>query len=189
MDSSKKKIIIVAGPSGVGKSTFVDKVTRECPLLIDVVTYTTRVQRDGESQGDPYHFVGLEEFRRRESEGFFVETAEVHNNYYGTPIEGIEKSWSEGRVVIMDIDYQGARVFLKRFPWTKTIFISPPSIDVLRQRVLARDGHKAHDIDVRMETAREELRFVNEFEYNMVNQDYEASYAEFKKIVEEIIEA
>lgn len=188
-ETTDKKIIIVAGPSAVGKSTFVDKITSENSQLVDIITYTTRDKREGESEGQPYYFVTLDKFKELEGQGFFVETARVHNNFYGTPYDQMEQAWAKGKAVIMDIDVQGAHVFKEKFPWTKTIFILPPHMDALRQRLIKRDGSCCEDLDVRMQTAQQELTQVEHFDFQLVNEEFDSSYAQFKKIVEEILKA
>lgn len=178
-------MIIVAAPSGAGKSSFVERISRENPRLVDVITYTTREMRSGESQGQPYHFVSREDFERKISEGFFVEWAKVHTNLYGTPWDQLRQAWSEKKCVIMDIDIQGTRTFREKFPDAKTVFILPPSIDELRRRIAKRDGTLPKDIEVRMQNAEKEIAQAPQFDVQIVNDVFETSYAEFKKVVEE----
>ncbi len=180
---TKTPMIIVAAPSGAGKSSFVERISQEDNRLVDIITYTTRAQRRGESQGRPYHFVSREEFERLLNEDFFVEHARVHENMYGTPIDQLEKAWDLGKCVIMDVDVQGAETFRRKFPRSKSIFILPPSIDELRRRVFKRDGKVPGDIEVRMTNAEKEISRAHEFDFQIVNDIFETSYAEFKKIV------
>ncbi len=183
------KMIIVAAPSGAGKSSFVERVCSEEPRLFDTVTYTTRAMRVGESQGKPYYFVTKSEFENRVQEGFFVEWARVHENYYGTPLHQLEDSWAKGLCVIMDVDVQGVRTFRAKYPSAETIFIMPPSLDELRRRLLKRDGEKIKDLDVRMRNAEIEMRSAPDFKHLLVNDDFELSYQQFKKIVVEILDS
>src|ERR1700733_9508521 len=132
----KCRMIIIAAPSGAGKSSFVEKITSEIPRLRDTVTYTTRKMRAGESEGIPYHFVSIEKFEELREKGFFVEFANVHENWYGTPMHQLTDAWNHDEVVIMDVDVQGADTFKRKFPDATTIFILPPSIDELRRRVI-----------------------------------------------------
>lgn len=180
-------MIIVAGPSGVGKSTLVDKITSEMPVLFDTVTYTTRAMRKGEREGAPYHFVSEEKFRELIEKNFFVEWAIVHNRMYGTPRDQIDNAIATGRVVIMDVDVQGAKTFREKYPNVFTVFIQPPSIDELRHRICKRDKISEAELVTRMESARRELAQASEFDIQIVNADFEASYAQFKKVVEEIV--
>ena len=105
----KKCMIIVVGPSGVGKSSFVDRAIAQIPNLVDVVTYTTRAQRETEVDGVNYHFVSQDQFTKLVEQSFFVEWAHVHSNRYGTPKDQILQAWDQGQSVIMDLAVQGAR--------------------------------------------------------------------------------
>ena len=185
----KCKMIIIAAPSGAGKSSFVDRITREVPRLCDTVTFTTRAIRAGESEGHPYHFVTRERFDELVSQNFFAEWAVVHNNLYGTPYYQLEDAWRQDRVIIMDIDVQGAETFKRKFPDAATIFILPPSIDELRRRVTKRDGRAASDADleVRMRNAQLEIGHAGSFDFRIVNDDFDKSYQEFKKIVDDLL--
>lgn len=182
-----KPMVIVVAPSGAGKSSFVERITREIPTLHDTVTYTTRSMRKGESEGHPYHFITETDFRNRLVREFFVEHAVVHGNLYGTSYEDIEKAWEAGKAVIMDVDFQGARTFKSKFPWAQTVFIMPPSIEELRKRIIGRDGKIPHDLELRLETAKKEIELAPEFDHQLVNDIFEDSYQRFKKIVEDLI--
>ena len=183
----KVRMIIIAAPSGAGKSSFVDRITREIPRLRDTVTYTTREMRAGESEGVPYHFVSKDKFLELREQGFFVEWAVVHGNLYGTPMNQLEMAWSRDEVIIMDIDVQGAETFKRKFPDAVSVFILPPSIDELRRRVTKRDGRVPHDLEVRMKNAEREIARSDEFDYKIVNDDFDKSYLQFKKIIEELV--
>ena len=182
-------MIIVAAPSGAGKSSFVDRITREMPILIDTVTYTTRAMREGEFEGLPYHFVSREKFQELVEKGFFVEWAEVHTNFYGTPLHQLEDAWAKNKVIIMDVDVQGAATFKAKYPDAATVFILPPSIEELRRRVEKRDKGRTQNLEVRMANASREIAKAHEFDYQLVNDDFERSYAEFKKLVESLVRA
>ncbi len=182
---SKVRMIIVAAPSGAGKSSFVEKISAEDPRLHDIITYTTRAMRHHESQGKPYFFIDKEEFLKKQSEDFFIEWAQVHTNLYGTSYEQVNLAWARDKVVIMDIDIQGVATFKAKFPDAKTVFILPPSIEELKRRVIKRDGAPPPDLDVRMQNAEKEMAKAHEFDVQIVNDVFETSYAEFKKVVEE----
>jgi guanylate kinase len=183
----KCRMIILAAPSGAGKSSFVDRITKECPRLRDTVTYTTRLMRAGESEGHPYHFVSKERFLEMRDQGFFVEWAVVHENLYGTPYYQLEEAWAKDEVVIMDVDVQGAATFKRKFPDAVGIFILPPSIEELRRRVTKRDGKIPHDLEIRMANAEREMARVDEFDHRIVNDQFDKSYQEFKKLIEELL--
>lgn len=183
------RMIIVAAPSGAGKSSFVDRITHEMPILVDTVTYTTRAMREGEFEGLPYHFVSREKFQELVEKGFFVEWAEVHTNLYGTPLHQLEDAWAKNKVIIMDVDVQGAATFKAKYPDAATVFILPPSIEELRRRVEKRDKGRTQNLEVRMANASREIAKAHEFDYQLVNDDFERSYAEFKKLVESLVRA
>ena len=183
----KTRMIILAAPSGAGKSSFVDKITLEEKRLVDTVTFTTRKMRAGESQGKPYHFVSQGEFEALIKKNFFVEWAQVHTSFYGTPLEQLEKAWAENKCIIMDVDVQGAATFKKKYPDARSVFILPPSVDELRRRVMKRDGGQTQDLEVRMQNAEREISCASEFDYQIVNDDFDKSYQRFKKIVEDLL--
>lgn len=181
------RMIIISAPSGAGKSSFVERICTELPRLRDTVTYTTRAMRAGESEGHPYHFVSREKFAELRDQNFFVEWAVVHDNLYGTPYYQLEEAWAKDEVIIMDIDIQGADTFKRKFPDAASIFILPPSIDELRRRVIKRDGKVPADLELRMETAQKEIAHAPEYQYQLINDDFDKSYQQFKKIVEDLL--
>jgi guanylate kinase len=183
----KTRMIIVAAPSGAGKSSFVERICKEIAALRDTVTCTTRSMRPGESQGFPYHFISRDEFEKKIKEQFFVEWAVVHNNLYGTPAHQIEDAWRDGQCIIMDVDVQGAETFKKKYSEARTIFILPPSIEELRRRVIKREGQTPEDLEVRMKNAEKEISQAHQFEFTLVNDQFESSYLKFKKIVEDLL--
>lgn len=184
----KNLLIVIVAPSGAGKSSFLERILREEQRLVDTITYTTRAPRATESEGNPYHFVSEKEFLRLDGENFFVETAKVHGNLYGTPIAQIEGTWAGGKTAIMDVDVQGARRIRERFPQAASIFINTPSLDELRRRIVARNGGKPPgDLEVRLATAQREMTTAHEFDFQLMNDDFEPSYQRFKKIIEEIL--
>ncbi len=180
----KTRMIIVAAPSGAGKSSFVEKISAEDLRLHDIITYTTREMRHHESQGKPYFFITKDEFLKKQSEDFFIEWAQVHTNLYGTSYEQVNLAWARDKVVIMDIDIQGVATFKSKFPDAKTVFILPPSIEELKRRVIKRDGAPPPDLDVRMQNAEKEMAKAHEFDVQIVNDIFDRSFAEFKKTVE-----
>lgn len=183
----KTRMIIVAAPSGAGKSSFVERISQEDRRLFDTITYTTRNMRAGESEGKPYFFVSPEEFQSKVDQNFFIEWANVHNNWYGTSLQQLEEAWKKDLCVIMDVDVQGADTFKRKYPDAVTFFILPPSIDELRRRIVKRDGKTPADLEVRMSNAVKELELAGHFDYQIVNDQFDKSYEEFKKIVEKLI--
>lgn len=183
----KNGIIILVGPSGVGKSTLLTRLVQDFSQLRDLITYTTRSMRPGEKEGDPYFFVSHDKFLKLIEQNFFIEWAEVHGNLYGTPVDQLKATWDEGKVVIMDVDTQGAKTFMKKYPQSTTIFVLPPSIDELRQRLAMRDAGKTKDLELRMKNAEKELGQVEDFDYQLVNDRLESSYAKLQKMIEDLL--
>jgi guanylate kinase len=185
--NKKVSLIIIAGPSGVGKSTMVDRLCQDVPVLYDVVNYTTRAMRRGEQEGLPYHFVSESEFFSLRDKDFFVEWANVHGRFYGMPKDQIDNAIASGRVVIMDVDIQGARTFKSKYPDCLTIFILPPSLDELRDRIKKRDRMEESELEVRMKNAIKEMAEAGNFDLQVVNADFESAYIRVKKNIEEIL--
>ena len=180
------KMIIVVAPSGAGKSTFIDEVLRYPELPIkDTITFTTREMREGESEGVPYFFLSEEEFLKRIEQDFFVEWAKVHSSFYGTSNEQIREFWQSGHTVIMDVDIQGAETFKRKFPEAYVVFIQPPSIETLKDRLLKRgDGKLPPDYKVRMESAKKEMAWATHADEVIVNDVFSEAFAIFRKKVE-----
>ena len=174
----------MAAPSGAGKSSFVERICRENDRLVDTVTYTTRKPRAGEYEGNPYHFVSNEKFESFIKDNFFVEWARVHTNFYGTPLYQLTDAWKAKKAVIMDVDIQGWDTFKRKFPKAFGVFILPPSFEELRRRITRRDGRIPEDLEVRMKNAESEVKRASEFDVQIVNDVFEVSYLEFKKVVE-----
>lgn len=182
----KKVILILVGPSGAGKSSFLDRALEDYSQLRDVITCTTRAMRAGETDGNPYFFINRDRFQELIKQDHFVEWAEVHGNLYGVPENQIHEAWEQGKAVIMDIDIQGARTLKAKFPQSLSIFVNPPSIEELRQRVTKRaGGTPPKDLELRMQNAEKEMACAGEFTHQVVNEDFEACYKEIKKIIEE----
>ena len=185
--SKKAQMIILSAPSGAGKSSFIDRILKEFPKIKDTITYTTRAMRTGETEGNTYHFVTRERFCSLKEEGFFVEHAQVHDNFYGTPLHQIHDAESEGRVLIMDVDVKGASTFKNKVPGAVSIFILPPSMDELKRRIQGRDKKLPEDLEIRLINAQMEMSLAHSFDYRIVNDHFEESYLQFKKIIEDLL--
>jgi guanylate kinase len=184
----KTPLIIVSAPSGAGKSSFCKRAIEDfASELMYSVSYTTRAPRGGESEGEPYHFVTREAFIELKNKNFFVETAEVYGNLYGTPRNQVDEARKQKKILIMDVDVQGAESFRAEYPEATFIFILPPSIDELRRRLLLRDKGKTPNMDVRLKKAAEEMAQSSHFQHRIINDDFEVSYSQFKKIIEELV--
>lgn len=183
----KNKMVILIGPSGVGKSSFLERALKDFAELRDTVTCTTRNMRKGESEGAPYHFVSRDRFEELIRQNHFIEFAEVHGNLYGTPEHQIGEAWRDGKAIIMDVDVQGAQTFKRKYPQALTIFILPPSVDSLRHRVIKREGKTPADIEIRMANAAREMALADEFDHRLVNDQFDPAYAELKNLIEDFL--
>lgn len=184
---STVRLILIAAPSGAGKNSFMSRALEDFPKLVDIVTFTTRPMRHGEKDGEHYHFLSKAEFEKRVQQGFFAEWSPVHDSFYGTSRQSLEDAWAAGRVGIMDIDVQGVEKFTKIYGDAISIFILPPSIDELKRRILARDKKAPDNLELRLSNARKEIEMAHMYDYQVVNDDFEKSYHQFKKILEELL--
>ncbi len=179
-------LIIVSAPSGAGKSSFCNKALSEFPTLVHSISYTTRIPRPNEANGDHYFFVTEKEFLNLIEKDFFAEWAKVHSHYYGTSKEQLNNAWKKGQTIIMDIDVQGASQLRKHYPFAHTIFILPPSIDELKKRLQKRDD-KTDSLELRLKNAEKEMQLADQYKYQIVNDNFDDSYKEFRKIIEDIV--
>ena len=166
------KVIIISGPSGVGKDTILGALRRrhDCPDLHFVVTCTTRQPRDGEVDGVHYHFVTRDRFRQMQRQGELLESANVHGNRYGTPRFDVCRALAAGRHAVLKIDVQGARVVKSRVPDAVLVFIVPPSLEALFQRLRERATETADELEVRQRDAAIELARQGDYDYVVVNE-------------------
>ncbi len=166
---NKNFLIILSAPSGGGKSTILNELLKVAEGIEYSVSYTTRQPRGEERNGVHYHFVDEESFLARKADGDFLETAQVFGRWYGTSISFIQSRLAAGKHVIMDIDVQGAaQISATTIPYVK-IFIVPPSMEVLRDRLVKRATDSPEEIAKRLKVAREELDFIPAYDYLVVN--------------------
>jgi guanylate kinase len=166
------RVVVISGPSGAGKTTLVERVIRESPVtLIKSISATTRPARVGEVDGDAYYFLSPQEFAGRKSRGEFLETAEVFGAgyWYGTLRSEVDRAKAAGGWSLLEIDVEGALHVMELYPDAVTIFLQPPSLGTLEQRLRARKTDSEAVIQRRLEKAREELRFVDRYRYQVVN--------------------
>ena len=181
---SSGSLFVVAAPSGAGKSSLVKALMAQDAALHLSVSFTTRVPRPGESHGREYFFASESEFLERESKGEFLESARVHGNFYGTSRLVIEEQMRAGHDVLLEIDWQGAQQVRKHFPEAVGIFILPPSIATLQERLRSR-GQDADDVIARrVQAAAGEIAHAPEFDYVMINADFAAALSQLAAIVE-----
>ncbi len=186
------KIFVFSGPSGVGKSTIIKKILEIFPEKFEFsISTTTRPRKKGEQHGREYYFVTREEFERMIKENQLVEYQEIYGNYYGTTKKEIERILNSGKNVIMDIDVYGKVNFDKVYPDNIGIFIEPPSIEELKNRLIKRGRDTIEEIEKRLEISKKEIEFAKtkkHYKYFIVNQDLNGTIEKVKKIIEENLE-
>lgn len=178
------RLVIIAAPSGAGKTTLCERLVRENTKVCLSVSTTTRPRRPYETHGTHYHFVTPEQFQEKIDAGDFAEWAEVHGRRYGTDRKVIEKALADGKHVLFDIDVQGAMNLRKLYGnRTVLVFINPPSLEILEERLRNRKGDSAESIETRLRNAYNELRWRDKFDYQIVNDDLERAYAELQALI------
>lgn len=181
----RQRLVILAAPSGAGKTTLCARLLQDFPLLVASTSTTTRAPRGEEIHGREYYFVSRSDFERQMAEGRFAEWASVHGHYYGTSKDVINRAFAAGKSVLLDIDVQGAESLRKAYPeqaWS--IFISPPDLPTLERRLRARGTDSEETIVKRVENARREMLEAGKFHRVVVNDDLERAYRELKVLVE-----
>ncbi|HZA94541.1 MAG TPA: guanylate kinase [Burkholderiaceae bacterium] len=180
---SAGNLFMVVAPSGAGKSTLVNALlSRDANIQLSV-SYTTRTPRLGEQSGREYYFVSLEEFERRRAVGEFIESAEVHGNYYATSRVWIEERVRAGIDVLLEIDWQGARQVKAEFAHAIGIFILPPSIEALEARLKKRGQDAPAVIARRLSASRSEIQHAPEFDFIVINEDFDVALSQLVAIV------
>ena len=176
--------IILSAPSGGGKTTIAKALLKRREDLGYSVSATTRQPREGEIPGTDYYFLSRAEFLEKRELGEFAESAEVHGNLYGTLRSEVLRVLESGKHVLMDIDVQGAMQFTRVFPQAVTIFILPPSADVLLERLKKRQTESPEQLAERLQSALQELQSVDEYEYIVVNDDLDSAIKRIGSIVD-----
>jgi guanylate kinase len=179
----KGNLIIISSPSGGGKGTLIKEVLRTTENIGYSVSYTTRAAREGEENGRDYFFVSYQEFSDLIKRGEFLEYAEVHGNFYGTSKTEVAKQIENGRDVILEIDVQGAESIEKNFPDAVSIFILPPSFEVLRERLTARATETKETLALRLKNSFGEVQKYKDFQYTVVNDDKAQATADLQTII------
>lgn len=178
-------LLVISGPSGVGKGTVLHDLMNTQKNLVYSVSVTTRKNRPGEIERVSYFFKSHEEFEKMIEEDKFLEYAKVHDNYYGTPKDFVEEKINEGKIVILEIDVQGALNVKKNIDNGVYIFLAPPSLSELKNRIVNRGTETESDIDLRMNNARKELSYIKNYDYLVVNDHLNSAI----NLVNEIINA
>lgn len=181
----RRFVVVISGPSGAGKSSFVKALLRgNGGDLVYSVSATTRPKRAHEVEGKDYFFLTRDEFQRRVNAGDFVEHAQVHGEMYGTLRSQIERVLESGRNVLLDVDVQGGQAVRRVYPDAVLIFVLPPSIEDLEERLRARGTDREDRIKVRLENAQREIALMREYDYAVVNDDLDAATEQVLAIVE-----
>jgi guanylate kinase len=179
----KGNLIIISSPSGGGKGTLIKEILQSVPDIGYSVSFTTRQMRLNEENGKDYFFVSHEKFKELIKTGEFLEYAEVHGNFYGTSINQVEKEFSSGRDIILEIDVQGAELVLAKMPEAVSIFIFPPSFQSLRERLTKRATESQYDLDVRLKNSFAEVSRYKEFQYVVINDEIDHASRNLENII------
>ncbi len=177
-------LYVISGPSGAGKGTLVNRALEICPNIALSISATTRKPREGEVDGVHYHFLSVDEFEDTIEKDGFIEWAQVHSNYYGTPLAPIEEHLAAGDTVLLEIDVQGAFQVLEKLPQAKLVFIAPPSIEELERRLRGRGTETEEVIAQRLANATGEMDASKEYDYVIVNDDVERATKELARVLE-----
>ena len=181
-------LIIIVAPSGSGKSTLLKRLRTDFPILEDSVSHTTRAAREGEIEGKDYYFINKKNFEQMIKDERFIEWAIVHGDYKGTAKEFVENKLKFGARLIFDLDIQGTDSMREVFKNNiVTIFIEPPSIEVLKERLLTRGTETPQSLDIRIRNAKKEMLRKNDFDYCIINIDLDDAYQKLKEIVSNIL--
>ncbi|HLR21357.1 MAG TPA: guanylate kinase [Tissierellaceae bacterium] len=177
-------LLVISGPSGSGKGTVSHKLLSQNQDIIFSVSATTRRPRVGEIDGENYFFLEEKEFKDMTQNNEFLEYAFVHNNYYGTPRKFVLDEIDKGEIVLLEIDVQGALQIKKNYKNVVFVFLLPPTMDELRNRIVKRGTESQEDIERRFKNAFEELNFVGEYDYFVVNDKVENAVQNIENIIE-----
>lgn len=183
MPLTKGMLYVVSAPSGTGKTTLVKEVINLVPNIEHSVSYTTRAPRKGEINDKDYTFISRDEFKAMIKRGEFIEWAEVHGNLYGTSIKRLEGLRKLGKDVILDIDTQGARNIKKKYKEGIFVFILPPSLSVLKERLKKRMTDTPEEMEKRMKRAKEEIAAYKMYDYVVVNNNFDEALMTLKSII------
>ncbi len=177
------KLYIISAPSGAGKTSLVKRLTADLDNLVVSVSHTTRKQRPGETHGRDYFFVSEDVFQAMLEQQDFLEYARVFDNYYGTARQTVKENLHAGNDVILEIDWQGAQQIRKMLPECLSVFILPPSIQILEQRLRNRGQDSEHTITRRMRDAVAEMNHYDEYDYLLVNDVFDQALLQLKSII------
>jgi guanylate kinase len=177
-------LFVVSSPSGGGKGTLIQRALRSVPNVSYSVSYTTRNSRPGEMNGREYFFIDKDEFERMIARNEFLEWAVVHNKLYGTASDQVSREIAAGRDIVLEVDVQGAASVRRLIPDSVSIFILPPSFEVLKQRLTARGTDSPEELELRLQNAAQELKDYSAFDYVIINDDAERAAAQLSAVIQ-----
>jgi len=185
------KLIVISAPSGAGKTSIVHQLLKDMPELSFSVSASSRERRENEVHGKDYYFLGVEGFQEKIKEDAFLEWEQVYKNqYYGTLNSEIERIWSEGKTVIFDVDVVGGLNIKKQYPKKcLSIFIMPPSVEVLAERLIGRGSESDESVKKRLDKAEEEISKNKQFDTIILNDDFEIACEQTKEVITNFINA
>jgi len=185
------KLIVISAPSGAGKTSIVKHLLKNMDALSFSVSACSRDKRENETDGKDYHFLGVDGFKNKIKEDAFLEWEEVYENqFYGTLKSEVQRVWNEGKVVIFDVDVAGGLNIKKQYPQEcLSIFIMPPSVDVLRERLSGRGSETDEKIEVRLAKAEEEIAKNQKFDKVILNDDFEIACEETQEVISNFIKS
>jgi len=181
---NKGDIFVISAPSGTGKTTLVRLLLSRFPTLSFSISYTTRLPRPGEVNGQHYFFVSEKEFKKSIVKGEMLEWAKVYGHYYGTPLTFVQEKIAAGKDIVLDIDIQGAQAVKKKMPEAILIFLIPPSWNELQRRITSRSSDSPEEIKKRLEAAKKEILAAREFDYIVINDVLEDALKELVSIIQ-----
>jgi len=182
----KGKLIILSGPSGSGKTTLYKRLLASPRLkgrLAKIISVTTRPRRPGEKHGRDYFFVSSGMFRYKRKAGHFLESEKVFRYYYGTPQKAVKEVLRSGKSVLLCIDVKGARTVSRRYPQALKVFVKTPSLAILKKRLQRRETEKPQDLNIRLKTARQELKQSRHYDAVIINDNLAKSYARLERLI------
>jgi len=182
-DSYRGILFVISSPSGGGKGTLIKRLRETVPGVGYSVSWTTRASRPGEVDGVNYHFVSEDEFTAMARSGGFLEWAVVHGHHYGTTWDAVEQALSEGRDIVLEIDVQGARAVRAAMKSVVSVFILPPSFEILRARLTARMTERPEELELRLANARGEVEQYRYFDFLILNDEVERAAAQLASVV------